>query len=57
MDRIIRHLSLANVVSVIALFVALGGGAYAVKTAQKNSVASKSIKSETIKSGDVREVP
>jgi hypothetical protein len=47
-------LSFANVVAVIALFVALGGSAYAVSVAPKNSVTSKSIKKGAIKSVDVK---
>jgi hypothetical protein len=38
-----RHLSVANVLSCIALFVALSGAAYAATTASKNSVKAKSI--------------
>jgi hypothetical protein len=48
-----RHLSFANVVSVIALFIALGGGAYAVQVAQKNSVNSASIRNGSIRSVDI----
>lgn len=48
-----RHLSFANVVSVVALFIALGGGAYAVQVAKKNSVNSKSIRNNSIRSVDV----
>jgi hypothetical protein len=47
------RLTFANVVSVIALFIALGGGAYAVSTAQKNSVVSKSIKDGQVKQRDL----
>jgi hypothetical protein len=38
-----RHLSAANVISCIALFVALSGATYAATTAAKNSVKAKSI--------------
>jgi hypothetical protein len=38
-----RHLSVANVISCIALFVALSGATYAATTAAKNSVKAKSI--------------
>ncbi len=48
-----RHLSFANVISLIALFVALGGGAYAVQVAKKNSVTTKSIRNSTIRSADI----
>lgn len=53
MGRIRNHLGFANVISVIALFVALGGGAWAVQTAQKNSVTSKSIRNKAIRSVDI----
>jgi hypothetical protein len=38
-----RHLSVANVLSCIALFVALSGATYAATTASRNSVKAKSI--------------
>ncbi len=48
-----RYLSFANVVSVIALFIALGGGAYAVQVAKKNSVKSSSIRNGSVRSVDI----
>jgi len=51
--RFLRHLSFSNVIAVIALFIALGGSAYAVKSAKKNSVTSKSIRNGTIRSADI----
>lgn len=48
-----RYLTFANVVSLIALFVALGGGAYAVQTAKKNSVTSASIRNGAVRSVDI----
>jgi hypothetical protein len=53
MNRIRPRLTFANVVSAIALFVALGGGAYAVSIAKKNSVTSKSIKNGQVKGKDL----
>jgi hypothetical protein len=53
MSRIRQHFTFANVVSVIALFVGLGGGAYAVSVAEKNSVVSKSIKNGQVKMADL----
>src|SRR3954454_4725200 len=53
MSRIRQRLTFANVVSVIALFVALGGGAYAVTVAKKNSVVSKSIKNGQVRKADI----
>jgi hypothetical protein len=46
--RIGRHLSYANVTATLALFVALGGGAYAV-----NKVGSSDIRNGSIRSIDV----
>ena len=53
MTRIRTRLTFANAVSLTALFVALGGGAYAVSTAEKNSVVSKSIKNGQVKNKDL----
>lgn len=59
--RIRRHLSFANVVALLALFVALGGGAYAVKSnsvgtkqLKKNAVAKKNLKKNAIVSSKVK---
>jgi hypothetical protein len=59
-----RHLSFANVVSVMALFVALGGSSYAAVQLSKNSVGAKQIrknavglseiKKNAVRSGEVR---
>jgi hypothetical protein len=48
--KIRKHLSYANVVATAALFVALGGSAYAV-----SQITSGEIKNETIKSADLRD--
>jgi hypothetical protein len=53
MRAITERITYANAISTIALFVALGGAAYAVDEAAKNSVTSKSIQNHTIKSQDV----
>jgi hypothetical protein len=53
MARIRSHLTYANVMATIAVFIALGGGAYAVSTAPKNSVVSKSIKNGQVKKPDL----
>jgi hypothetical protein len=45
-----KHLTYANVVATTSLFVALGGGAYAV-----SQVTSGEIKNDTIKSADLRD--
>jgi hypothetical protein len=44
-----NHLSFANVISVIALFVALGGASYAAVTLPKNSVGPKQIKKRAVR--------
>lgn len=54
-DLVRRHLSFANVISLIALMVALGGAAYAVKVAPKNSVTSKSVKNKSLKGKDIKD--
>lgn len=51
LNSIKRHLNVATVLSLVALFFALGGGAYALKG--KNSVDSGDIKNKTIKAKDV----
>jgi hypothetical protein len=48
--KIRKHLTYANVVATTALFVALGGGAYAV-----SNVTSGEIKNDTIRSADLRD--
>ena len=53
LSKVRRHLSFANVVSVIALFVALGGGAYAAFHLPKNSVRSKNIVNGQVKAKDL----
>src|SRR5437764_2368163 len=50
MDRIRRHLSFANVVSVLALFIALGGTAWGIA---RNSVGSKQIRNGQVKKVDL----
>jgi hypothetical protein len=52
MSKVRRHLA-ANVVAYLALFLALGGGAYAAVTAGKNTVKSKSIKDGQVKTKDL----
>jgi formylglycine-generating enzyme required for sulfatase activity len=53
LDQLRRRVSFANVTSLLALFVALGGVAYAVTTAPKNSVVSNSITNGQVKSPDL----
>ena len=44
-----KHLSFANVISVIALFVALGGASYAAVNLPKNSVGPKQLKKRAVR--------
>lgn len=53
MARIRRHLTYANVIATLALFLALGGGAYAAVKLPKNSVTSKQIKNNAVNSAKV----
>jgi len=52
-DRLRRHLSYANVMATIALFVALGGSSYAAIALTKNSVKSKHIGKGQVKRPDL----
>src|SRR5918999_251074 len=54
-ERIHRGISFANVVSLIALFVALGGGAYAAVKLKRNAVKSKHIAAEAVQGKDANE--
>jgi hypothetical protein len=47
--RIRRHLSYANVTATLALFVALGGGAYAVSKVNSRDIANDSVRSVDLK--------
>jgi hypothetical protein len=49
-----RRLSFANVISCIALFVALGGAGYAATQLPKNSVGAKQIKPNAVTSSKVK---
>jgi hypothetical protein len=51
MDRLRRHISYANVVSSLALFLVLGGTAWAVAT---NSIGTRQIKNNSVRSTDLR---
>ena len=48
------HLSYANVMSSIAVFMVLGGSAYAAATLPKNSVGSKQLKSNAVTSSKIK---
>jgi hypothetical protein len=47
--RIRRHLSYANVTATLALFVALGGGAYAISKVNSRDIANDSVRSVDLK--------
>ena len=51
--RVRCHLSFANVVSMLALFVALGGGAYAM-TLPRNSVGTNQLKKNAVTSSKIK---
>src|SRR5215216_1904068 len=48
MSRIRSHLSYANVMATIAVFIALGGTSYAVSQLPRNSVGAKQIRSRAV---------
>src|SRR5215212_2700302 len=48
LERIRAQLSYANVMSTIAVFIVLGGGAYAATKLPKNSVGTKQIKNGAV---------
>ena len=54
MSRIRSMFTYANVVATIALFIALGGGAYAALSLPKNSVGTKQIKKDAVVSSKVK---
>jgi hypothetical protein len=55
LPRFRPRLSYANVISTLALFIALGGGAYAATSLPKNSVGSKQIKQNAVSSSKVKD--
>src|SRR5215468_11128813 len=55
MQRIKHHITYANVMATIAVFVALGGGAIAAGVAKKNSVTSKSVRNGSLQGLDVKD--
>ncbi len=54
MSKLRRHLTYPHVVSTIALFIALGGGAYAISLG-KGDVKSRHIQNDAVKSADVKD--
>src|SRR5919204_3264335 len=53
MRRIREHLTYANVMATLAVFIVLGGGAYAAFHLPKNSVRSKNIVNRQVKRADL----
>jgi hypothetical protein len=53
LNRLKSHVSYANVVSTLCLFLLLGGGAYAVAKLGKNTVGSKQIKAKAVKTAEL----
>lgn len=51
--RLLEHLTYANAMATIAVFVALGGGAYASGMLPVNSVGTKQIRPKAVKSSDL----
>jgi hypothetical protein len=51
--KLLTRLTYANVISTLALFLALGGGAYAAVKLPSNSVTTKQIKPGAIKASDL----
>lgn len=54
MKRPRKHLSFANVVSSLALFVALGGTSYAAIVIPRNSVGSSQIRAKAVGASEIR---
>jgi hypothetical protein len=54
MQWIRSHLSFANAISLIALFVALGGTSLAAVTLTKNSVGAKQIKKNAVQASEIK---
>ena len=54
MQWIRSHLSFANAISLIALFVALGGTSVAAVTLTKNSVGAKQIKKNAVRASEIK---
>ena len=53
MDFLRRHLTYANVAATLALFLALGGAAYAATQLPRNSVGTGQLKAEAVTAGKI----
>src|SRR3712207_6750314 len=54
LGRALDRLTYANVVATLALFIALGGGAYAVTALPRNSVGTQQLKRNAVTSAKIR---
>src|SRR3954470_11511520 len=54
MSRLRTHLSYANVMATIAVFIALGGTSYAVTQLPRNSVGTKQIRSSAVRTSEIK---
>lgn len=54
MSFVRRHMTFANLISMLALFIALGGTSYAAVQLKKNAVASKHIKKNAVTSSKIK---
>ncbi|HET9012320.1 MAG TPA: hypothetical protein VFN38_10935 [Gemmatimonadaceae bacterium] len=54
LKRLKSHVTYANVVATMALFIALGGVSWAAVTLPRNSVGTKQIKRNAIRENDIR---
>ena len=55
LNRLRPRITYANVVSSLCLFILLGGAAYAATALPKNSVGTKQLKANAVKSGKVKD--
>jgi hypothetical protein len=54
MEKLRTRLTYANVIATLALFLALGGGAYAATQLPKNSVGSKQLKKNSVTAAKIK---
>jgi hypothetical protein len=57
MRRIRSHISYANVMATVAVFIALGGASYAALKLPKNSVGTKQLKKNAVNGAKVKKTP
>ena len=53
--RLKRHISYANVMSTLAVFMVVAGGSFAIASVSKNQVKSKHVKDNALKSKDLKD--